>query len=37
VKVFVVLGAALSAATADLRTLWLLGLFAAPAVVAGGL
>ena len=36
VKVFVVLGAALSAATADLRTLWLLGLFAAPAVVAGG-
>jgi UDP-N-acetylmuramyl pentapeptide phosphotransferase/UDP-N-acetylglucosamine-1-phosphate transferase len=35
-KVFVVLGTALSAAAADLRTLWLLGLFAAPAVVAGG-
>ncbi len=35
VKVFVVLGALLSAGAADLRTLWTLGLFAAPALVAG--
>jgi UDP-GlcNAc:undecaprenyl-phosphate GlcNAc-1-phosphate transferase len=34
-KAFVVLGAGLSAGSADLRPLWSLGLFAAPALVAG--
>jgi len=35
VKAFVVLGAALTAASGQLRTMWSLGLFAAPALVAG--
>jgi UDP-GlcNAc:undecaprenyl-phosphate/decaprenyl-phosphate GlcNAc-1-phosphate transferase len=35
IKAFVLLGAALTAASADLRPLWVLGLFAAPALVAG--
>lgn len=34
-KVFVVLGAGLAAGSADLRPAWSLGLFAAPALVAG--
>ena len=34
-KVFVVLGAALTAGSGQVRTLWALGLFAAPALVAG--
>ncbi len=34
-KAFVLLGAGLTIATADLRPLWALGLFAAPALVAG--
>ncbi|HTY98108.1 MAG TPA: hypothetical protein VMB91_13770 [Solirubrobacteraceae bacterium] len=34
-KVFVVLGAALTAGSGQVRTLWSLGLFAAPALVAG--
>ena len=35
IKVFVVLGAALTAASGEVRALWALGLFAAPALVAG--
>jgi UDP-GlcNAc:undecaprenyl-phosphate/decaprenyl-phosphate GlcNAc-1-phosphate transferase len=35
IKVFVVLGAALTAASGEVRALWSLGLFAAPALVAG--
>ena len=34
-KAFVLLGAGLTAGSADLRPLWALGLFAAPALVAG--
>jgi UDP-N-acetylmuramyl pentapeptide phosphotransferase/UDP-N-acetylglucosamine-1-phosphate transferase len=34
-KAFVLLGAGLAIGSADLRTLWALGLFAAPALVAG--
>jgi hypothetical protein len=34
-KAFVLLGAGLSAGAAELRPLWALGLFAAPALVAG--
>ncbi len=34
-KVFVVLGAALTAGSGQVRTLWALGLFAGPALVAG--
>lgn len=34
-KVFVLLGAGLAVGSADLRALWALGLFAAPALVAG--
>ncbi len=35
IKVLVVLGAALTAGSGQVRTLWALGLFAAPALVAG--
>jgi len=35
-KAFVLLGAGLAIGSADLRPLWALGLFAAPALVAGG-
>jgi hypothetical protein len=34
-KAFVLLGAGLAIGSADLRSLWALGLFAAPALVAG--